>query len=178
MQTLLNDLLELSRIGRMVNASEEVPFEEIVREAIAIVEGKLNERKVKVQIGGGLPKVLGDRARLVEVMQNLLDNAATYMGTQPNPKILVDVMERDGEKVFFVKDNGIGIEPKFHHRIFELFNKLNPDSEGTGVGLALVKRIIELHEGKVWVESELGKGAQFCFTLGQSIKTQAFKENS
>jgi PAS domain S-box-containing protein len=178
MQELLNDLLELSRIGRVINPPEVVSFEEITREAMSLVEGKLEARKVKVRIGSGLPQVRGDRARLVEVMQNLLDNAASCMGNQPDPWITVGVMDGDGEKVFFVKDNGVGIEPKFHERIFGLFNKLNPDSEGTGVGLALAKRIIQVHNSRIWVESELGQGAQFFFTLGQPKNIMDDKETA
>ncbi|MGA7193864.1 MAG: ATP-binding protein, partial [Anaerolineales bacterium] len=75
--------------------------------------------------------------------------------------------EEDGKPIFFVKDNGMGIAPQYHERIFGLFNKLDPQSEGTGIGLALVKRIIEVHGGRIWVESEPGKGSTFCFTLPQ-----------
>ncbi len=173
MHMLLTDLLELSRIGRLINPPEIIPFEEIVREALSLVEGKLSASPARVQIGSGLPDVYGDRARLVEVMQNLLDNAASYMGSQPEPVIEVGVDEVNGECVFYVKDNGIGIDPRYHERIFGLFNKLNPDSEGTGVGLSLVKRIVEVHGGKIWVESELDKGAKFCFTLGKPNERSA-----
>jgi signal transduction histidine kinase len=166
MQRLLNELLELSRIGRMMNPSQVVPFEAIAREAVELVGGQINARGVKVEIAADLPTVSGDRARLVEVVQNLVDNAVKFMGDQPQPRIEIGRREENGERVIFVRDNGIGIDPAYHERIFGLFNKLDPQSEGTGVGLALVKRILEVHGGRIWVESEgKSKGAAFCFTL-------------
>jgi signal transduction histidine kinase len=166
MQSLLNELLELSRIGRLINAPETVPFSELVQEAISLVQGRLDERGVSIFIQPNLPSVHGDRPRLVEVLQNLLDNAAKYMGSQPEPRIEIGQRgEENGFPVFFVRDNGIGIEPQHHERIFGLFNKLDARSEGTGVGLALVKRIIEVHGGRIQVESEAGKGSTFLFTL-------------
>jgi signal transduction histidine kinase len=102
----------------------------------------------------------------VEVVQNLLDNASKFMGTHPEPEIKIGARLENGEHIFFVSDNGIGIEPIYHERIFGLFNKLDAKSEGTGIGLAIVKRIIEIHNGKIWVESEPGKGTTFCFALG------------
>lgn len=166
MQRLLDELLELSRIGRLMNAPQEVPFEEIVREALGLVEGRLKARQVRVEVEAGLPSVYGDRARLVEVIQNLVDNAAKFMGDHHQPLIQIGMKRRDGAPVFFVRDNGIGIEAGQQERIFGLFNKLDAKSEGTGIGLALVKRIVEVHGGKIWVESEPGKGATFFFTLG------------
>ena len=112
--------------------------------------------------------VYGDRQRLVEVLQNLLDNAAKFMGDQPNLRIEIGQRGEDAEQgklIFYVKDNGIGIAPEHHERIFGLFNQLNPKMGGTGVGLALVKRIVEFHGGRIWVESEAGKGSTFYFTL-------------
>jgi PAS domain S-box-containing protein len=166
MQSLLNELLELSRIGRMMNAPETVPFDLLVRDTLEMVQGRLSERKVEVDAHPNLPVVYGDRPRLVEVLQNLIDNAAKYMGDQPHPRIEIGQRgEEDSMPVFYVKDNGIGIAPEFHERVFGLFNKLDPRSEGTGVGLALVKRIVEVHGGRIWVESEAGRGSTFLFTL-------------
>jgi len=166
MQYLLRDLLELSRIGRFVNPSGAILFEELVHAAIEAVDGRIQQRGITVQIQLNLPKVYGDRQRLTEALQNLLDNAAKNMGDQSEPLIEIGQRgEQDGNPCFYVKDNGIGIAPEYRERIFGLFNKLDARSEGTGIGLALVKRIIEFHGGRIWVESELNKGAIFLFTL-------------
>lgn len=168
MERLLSELLELSRIGRIINPPEVVPFGFIAREAVDLVRGQLTARQATVTIADDLPVVTGDRARLVEVIQNLVDNAVKFMGEQPHPHVDIGVRVSDvaALPVFFVRDNGVGIEPQYHQRVFGLFDKLDPRSEGTGVGLALVKRIIEVHGGRIWVESDgLGHGATFCFTL-------------
>lgn len=166
MQALLADLLELSRIGRIMNPPEEVNLAAVIKEAIETLDARLRSKNVIVHCSFDLPMVYGDRIRLREVFENLLDNAAKYMGNQPDPMIGIDSRVDDGETVFFVKDNGIGIEPQYQNKIFGLFDKLNPTSEGTGIGLALIKRIIEVHGGRIWVESEgLGKGSTFCFTI-------------
>jgi signal transduction histidine kinase len=102
----------------------------------------------------------------VEVVQNLVDNACKFIGEQPQPHIEIGARQDEAEMVFYVRDNGIGIEPQYHYKIFGLFEKLDPTSDGTGVGLALVKRIVETHGGRIWVESEgIGQGSTFCFTL-------------
>jgi PAS domain S-box-containing protein len=168
MQRLLDELLELSRIGRMSNPPEEVAFGLIVREAVEAVQGRIMARGVQVHIADNLPHVHGDHLRLTEVMQNLLDNAVKFMGDQLEPRIQIGLLgaERSGMPIFFVQDNGQGIPAEYHERIFGLFNKLDAKSEGTGVGLALVKRIIDLHGGHIWVESSgAGQGSTFFFTL-------------
>jgi PAS domain S-box-containing protein len=170
MQRLLSELLELSRIGRMVNPPKAVPFQEIVDEAISLVSGRIQERGIHIQTANDLPIVFGDPARLVEVMQNLIDNACKFMGNQIAPCIEIGQCGVDdgGKPIVYVRDNGVGIESRYHEKIFGLFNKLDAHSEGTGVGLALVKRIIEVHGGKIWLESEgNGKGSTFYFTLPQ-----------
>ncbi len=166
MQTLLNELLELSRVGRLTNPYQYVPFEDLVKEALEIVHGRLHEKNIEVHVDEKLPTVYGDRQRLIEVLQNLLDNAAKFIGNIPNPRIEIGRNGfEDGKPIFFVSDNGIGIDPIHHDRIFGLFNKLDAVSEGTGIGLTLVKRIVEVHGGRIWVQSEAGKGATFFFTL-------------
>lgn len=166
MHRLLTELLELSRIGRMMNEPETIPFADLLNDALSLVHGRLEAGRITVHIEPNLPTVRGDRRRLTEVLQNLIDNAAKYMGEQPNPCIEIGQMgERYGKSVFFIRDNGIGIAPEHHDRIFGLFNKLDPTSEGTGIGLALVKKIIEFHKGRVWLESEVRKGSTFYFTL-------------
>jgi signal transduction histidine kinase len=166
MQLLLNDLLELTRIGRLMNTYQNINFEELAREAVELVHGQIQSNGIQVSIQKNLPTVYGDRQRLTEVIQNLIDNAAKFIGTQTQPRIEIGHSGyEDGKPIFYIKDNGMGIEPIHHERIFGLFNKLDVNSDGTGIGLALVKRIIEVHGGRIWIQSEMGNGATFFFTL-------------
>ena len=174
MQALLEGLLELSRIGRVANAPSCFPIGEVVMEAVQLLFGNIQHqgRTVDFEIAPGLPLVYGDRARLLQVMQNLLDNALKYMGEQPNPRIEIGWRDAPDEIHLFVRDNGIGIEAEQQEKIFGLFEKLDPRAQGYGVGLALVKRIIEVHGGRVWVESEgEGKGSTFWFSLPKTHQT-------
>ena len=165
MDSLLSELLELSRIGRLLNPPEEVDLVRLAREAIETLDSRIHSGRMTIHIAPNLPRVTGDRPRLREVFENLIENAAKFMAGQANPLIEIG-MRGKGDPVFFVKDNGIGIEPQYHQKIFSLFEKLDPTMEGTGIGLALVKRIIEIHGGRIWVESDgLGKGSTFCFTI-------------
>lgn len=166
MGKFVDELLDLSRVGRIVNPPAEASFKEIVQDALKAAEGQIEAKQVRVEVEAGLPSVFVDRTRIVQVVQNLVTNAVKFMGAQPQPTIHIGFEEKDGEPVFFVRDNGIGIAPEHHETIFELFIKLDPDIEGTGIGLGLVKKIIEVHQGKIWVESEPGAGATFKFTLG------------
>jgi signal transduction histidine kinase len=166
METLLRELLELSRVGRVMNPPETVSLAALARQAVTLLHGRLRAAGVRVEIQPDLPSVRGDRTRLLEVLQNLIENAVKFRSGQGEP--VVEVGSRPGPDglVLFVRDNGVGIDPRYHERVFALFERLDPRVEGTGVGLALVKRIVEVHGGRVWVESEgAGKGATFCFTL-------------
>ena len=166
MQRLLNELLELSRVGRLKNELTYFSFAELASEASELVQGQIMERGIAVHIDPNLPDVYGDRPRLMEVLQNLLDNAAKFMGDQKEPRIVIGCdSEENGKPIFYVRDNGMGIPSEHFDRVFGLFNKLDPKTDGTGIGLALVKRIVEVHGGRIWVQSEAGKGSTFFFTL-------------
>ncbi len=166
MHELLNDLLELSRIGRISNEPVEIEFATIVKDALEMLEGPIAARKVVIDFADEGLKISGDRIRLTEVIQNLVENAVKFMGDQPHPKIRIGSQrDANGYPIFFVQDNGIGIEAQYQDRVFGLFNKLNTNTDGTGIGLALVKRIIEFHRGRIWLQSEPGKGSTFYFTL-------------
>lgn len=166
MTALINDLLELSRIGRIVRQRERVDFGALAQAALAMLVRAITERRAEIIVADGLPAVLVDRDRLVCVLQNLLENALKYMGDQPQPRVEIGMRGAGAERYFYVRDNGMGIDARHHERIFGLFDKLDPNSEGTGVGLALVRRIIEAHGGRVWLESAgAGQGCTFCFTL-------------
>jgi signal transduction histidine kinase len=169
MAQLLEDLLELSRTGRIDRPHEDVPFEEVVREARSLAEGRLSTRGVSVEVEGPLPVVRGDRHRLVELVQNLLDNAAKFMGDRADPQVRIGSRQSGaaaGQVALYVRDNGIGIDPAHQGRVFELFHRLDPRVEGTGLGLALARRIVETHAGRIWVESAgVGRGSTFCFSL-------------
>lgn len=165
MTLLLDELLELSRIGRVASPSEEVSMSELCNEVVAYLAGPIREADATVVVAPDLPTVIADRVRLSEVVQNLIENALKFRGTAP-PKIEIGSRKDSSVPLVFVKDNGVGIESTYTDRVFNLFEQLDNSKNGTGIGLALVKRIIEVHQGKVWVESE-GRdyGATFCFTL-------------
>ena len=166
MTMLLSNVLELSRIGRLVNPPQDVSLAELAEEAVQLVATQVERKGIEIEISSNALVLNGDRIRLLEVIQNLIENAIKYMGDQPHPRIEIG-SRRDGEEtVLYVRDNGMGIEPEYHERIFRLFDQLDQSTDGTGIGLALVKRIIEVHGGRIWIESEgLGHGSTFCFTV-------------
>ncbi|HET9905582.1 MAG TPA: ATP-binding protein [Anaerolineales bacterium] len=171
MDELLSDLLELSRIGRVLNPPEEVDLGRLTREAVELLDARIRSKNVTVNISPELPIVFGDRIRLREVIENLIDNAVKYTDDHHEPVIEIGASKQKDNHMIFVRDNGIGIEAPHLKKIFGLFEKLNQHSEGTGIGLALIKRIIETHGGKIWAESDgLGKGTTFYFTIPENVK--------
>jgi PAS domain S-box-containing protein len=164
MDELLNATLELSRIGRIANPPEDVPFGAIVEGALQQAAGAITANNIEVSVVDGFPVVHVDRMRMEEVLVNLITNSIKYRGEQPHPKIEIGHRVDGEETVFFVKDNGIGLDKIQHEEVFELFYQVS-SGNGTGAGLAIVKRIVEVHEGRIWIESEKGKGCTVCFTL-------------
>lgn len=171
MSDLLDEILELSRVGRKVNPPEDVTLQAIVGDALDLVAGPLAAAKVEVRVTDEPLVLTGDRQRLLELFQNLVDNAVKFMGDQKSPLVEIGAERRDGECVIFVRDNGIGIDARHRDKLFGLFEKLHPGFPGNGVGLAIVKRIVEVHGGRIWAESPgPGHGATFRFTLGRPKK--------
>jgi PAS domain S-box-containing protein len=167
MTLLLENLLELSRIGRIVNPPSEISLNELTHDVLSLLSGPIAKCNATIIVQPDLPVVTADRTRLHEVLQNLVENALKFTCGRPEPRIEIG-MRRNGsvEPIIFVRDNGKGIDPRYHETVFGLFNKLDVSSDGTGIGLALVRRIIDVHGGRTWVESEgIDHGATFCFTL-------------
>jgi signal transduction histidine kinase len=177
MAELLEDLLELSRIGRKMNPLEELSLQSVVKGALDMVAGRIAQRHVEVVVTDAPILLRGDRRRLLEVFENLLDNAAKFVGDQAAPRVEIGVDETGRQLVLFVRDNGAGIDPRHQSKLFGLFEKLHPESEGTGIGLALVKRIVEVHGGRIWAESDgPGLGSTFKFTLAGTCRQPAAEQ--
>ncbi len=166
MDSLLTELLEFTRLGRKDTPHAPCALNPLVREALDIVAGRIARAKAEVIVQDLPWNVIGDRTRLIELFQNLLDNAAKFTSNQSSPKIEIG-SEMDGKhRIFFVRDNGIGVDPRHKNRLFGLFEKLDPAAEGTGMGLAIAQRIVHLHGGTIWFSSGgPGAGTTFFFTL-------------
>jgi PAS domain S-box-containing protein len=165
MQRLINDLLVYSRVGSRGKPPEPTDFHTLLGQAIANLSLVIEENHAVVT-SDQLPTVTADVSQMVQLFQNLIGNAIKFR-VEESPRIHVSVEEKGSEWVFSVKDNGIGIDPQFKERIFIVFQRLHSREKypGTGMGLAICKKIVERHDGKIWVESELGKGSTFYFTM-------------
>lgn len=171
MGMLLGDLLELSRSGRVIGELKEIDAGEIIHVILEDLNFQIRQREITVTVANNFPKIWCDRERITQVFENLFTNSIKFMGDQKNPAIDVGCYEREGYHEFFLKDNGIGIDPVYHDKIFGVFQRLEEiPSEGTGVGLTIARRIVENHNGRIWVVSEPGQGATFYFTLPKKPK--------
>lgn len=178
MEKLINDLLYFSRLGRQDLAIQEVDLNEVVQEIDTLMQLSLEDKHAKILLPKPLPTIVCDKPRLTEVLRNLISNAIKY-NDKEDKVIEIGVTDHAGERVFYVKDNGQGIDKAFFQDIFRIFKRLNDeeDSEkGTGVGLTFVKKIIERHNGRIWVDSELGKGTTFFFTLNLKMNKEEHDE--
>jgi light-regulated signal transduction histidine kinase (bacteriophytochrome) len=165
MQNLINDLLELSRVATRASEPEPTNCESVLNQVLANLETFIEGNEATVS-HNPLPEVMADSTQLVQVFQNLIINGIKFHNEKP-PKIHISSGKKDSDWVFSVKDNGIGINAKYSEKIFEVFKRLHNKEKypGTGIGLAVCKKIVERHGGRIWVESELGKGSTFYFTL-------------
>lgn len=171
MERLIKDLLNLSRIGRLEETKTSFPIQRPLKDALAMLQPQIDVLGIAVHIQDNLPTVHADRKRIQQVWYNLLSNAVKYIGAEnPTPRIDIGCMARAGERIFWMRDNGIGIDHRYFEKIFQVFERLPPAKaagEGTGIGLAIVKRIIEHHGGRIWLDSEPGRGTTFYFTLNE-----------
>lgn len=165
MQTLINDLLAYSRVTSKEIELEEINMDNVLKESLFNLEIDIEENDVLI-INESLPNVEGNFAQFVQLFQNLIGNSIKYRSDE-RPKINIYSKEQVDDWLFIIEDNGIGIKPEYSHLIFNIFRRLHTQDEykGTGIGLAICKRIVERHGGKIWLESELGKGSTFYFTL-------------
>jgi len=180
MRALINDLLKLSSVHMDTNSFERVNIQRLLEETKQDLEVRL--QGVNLQIADNLPTVLGSKTRIGELFSNLIVNAIKY-NDKALPTVRIGCLEESenrGMNTFFVQDNGIGIESRYQERIFGIFEKLNPkeDQEGTGAGLAICKRIVEEHKGKIWVTSEVGKGSTFHFTIPKTTARREVRINA
>jgi PAS domain S-box-containing protein len=169
MHALINGILEYSKVGRIKEKKVKVDLEEVVREVIDTIAPPGN---INIRVDGELPSIFCEKTRISEVFQNLLSNAVNYMD-KTEGVIRIGCIEDDGYWKFNVSDNGPGIEEKYFEKIFQIFQTLSPvdEHESTGIGLTLVKKIITMYGGEIWIESEVGRGSTFFFTLPKEQKT-------
>jgi len=173
MSRLIEDLLTLSRISRIQNPYEDVNINALIDSIVERIKFDIREYKVDLKIQENMPTVHCDRIKLGEVFLNLINNAVKFSSknNKENPRVEVGYIDEDQCHKFYVRDNGIGIDPKYHDQVFAIFRRLHTDKEysGTGAGLSIVKKVIDDHEGRIWVESELGEGATFYFTIPKGL---------
>ncbi len=173
MQALINDLLHYSRVDTRGKPFVPTHCEEVITDALSNLEVAIQENAAKVT-HDRLPEVTADPTQLTQLLQNLIGNAIKYHGERA-PAVHVGVQRLDGEWQFSVRDNGIGIEPEYFERIFGIFQRLHTRQEyaGTGIGLAVCKKIVERHGGRIWLESAPGQGTTFLFTLPDQKEARA-----
>lgn len=166
MQQLLDALLKFSRVGNIDAPTQTLSVDQLIHNCLATLAGILQQHRIQVATGELSQLLQGDPLHFGQIWQNLIENAVKYRGDQSQPCIEIGATNEGGAVVFYVRDNGMGIEPEHKQKIFDLFSQLNPNSDGSGLGLALVKKIVSIYQGRIWVESE-GKdqGSCFKFTL-------------
>jgi signal transduction histidine kinase len=165
MRQLIEDLLSLSKIGKVRFEMTDVDTSPMIHSIRDEYQPRLAEIGAVIDLETEFPHVRADAHWLTQVFENLLTNAIKYGCDNPKPRIAVGCITKDGEHKFFIRDNGKGIDPAHHAKIFEPFRRLRTDKEGSGMGLAIVARLVKMHGGRIWIESQVGQGATFWVAL-------------
>ncbi|UGT61465.1 sensor histidine kinase [Nocardia asteroides] len=175
MQVLINDLLTFSRVGRLTDAAEPIPLDDALDKALTNLASIVEETGTEVRRPERLPEIVGDRTLLTMLWQNLIGNAVKFAVPGRPPVIEVEASVDGAEHRFRVTDNGIGIAPEFAEKVFVIFQRLHNREEysGTGIGLAICKKIVEFHGGRIWIDTEFAGGARFCFTLPRTADLES-----
>lgn len=179
MTGLIEDLLKLSRVSRLKKQFELTDISHLLQSIYEDLKYQIEEHNVEFSIGAAMPEITCSGLKLKEVFVNLINNAIKYSSKKnAKPKVGVGYEERDGDYLFYVRDNGIGISKEYHDRIFEPFERLHSSSEysGSGIGLKIVKQVIDEHGGRIWVQSKEGSGATFYFTIPKQLPDQPQSE--
>jgi len=178
MQDFLNSTLEYSRSGQLIKRIKNVSFGKIVNEVITGFNGQISSIGATVSLADKFPRVYADRTRIIQVLTNLIQNSIKYRGKTVPLKIEIGHRFSKGETIFFVRDNGPGIDASDAEKVFALFYRGTADGEGSGIGLAILKKIIEAHGGRIWVQQgQSGKGTTMCFTLPKQSGTNKGDNN-
>ena len=152
-----------------MNPPQTISLNEVCEQVLTSMQGLVDESDAQIEVADAMPPVYADIIRLREIMHNLIENAIKFSRESTRPEISIEAARIGRSVVCRVRDNGPGVEPQFHERVFKLFDRLNPRIPGTGIGLALAKKIVEIHGGEIWIEGNGNRqGACFCFTLPSS----------
>ena len=171
MEQLITDLLNFSKVGKHEYRMEDLNVESVVGESLNQCDRAIHERNVTIKVHSPMPNAVFDRTDLCKIFMNIISNSIKFMGEQPNPTVEIGGREIDGFMEFYVKDNGIGIDQKYNDKVFKIFHRLKEvPVEGTGIGLAIVKKILEMAGGRIWFESKVGEGTTFIFLIPANNK--------
>jgi len=167
MTALVDDILGFSLLQKSKLTKEKIEVSEFVDYVLQLNQSLIEEKNATISLDLKTPYISGDRSKLLQLLQNLITNSVKFHRKEEQPKVVISSYAEQDKWIFKVKDNGIGIEPTYFNKIFLLFKRLHGKEayEGTGIGLSLCKKIVEMHGGKIWVNSALGEGATFSFSL-------------
>ena len=168
MSNRIQEILEVAKVGIVTYDFKENASEDIIKNVLVTLEDKIEANNINTLIKSNLPTILCDEKRIRDVFFNLVTNAIKFMGDDKKRQVTIGYNKIEGYYEFFVEDTGIGIRKEYQNNVFKIFSRLKQiEAEGTGVGLIIVKKIIEMHKGEIWIESPIakGKGTRFCFTI-------------